>query len=123
MEKYDITDAELEIMQILWEKGKCSFQEITIELEKTKQRSKSTIKTLLYRLVDKDSVRIKKIGLKDAVYEANISYQKYLSKQNQSFLDKLYKGSAQKLLLNFVEEKAVSKEELQKMIQLLESED
>ena len=39
------------------------------------------------------------------------------------FLGKLYQGSAEKLLLNFVEDKTISKEELQKLVNMLESED
>ena len=33
------------------------------------------------------------------------------------------KGNVEKLLLNFVEDKTVSKEELQKLVNMLESED
>ena len=48
-DKYDITDSELEIMQVLWNNGNCGLAEIVAELDKTKKRNKNTVKTLLYR--------------------------------------------------------------------------
>lgn len=121
-DKYDITDAELKIMQILWEKKECSLNEI-IERLKQEDKNKNTVKTLLRRLILKGSVKSKKTNLRDAVYVSKVSKDKFLQSQNENFVKKLYNGSTDKLLLNFVENKKVSKEELQKLIDILESED
>lgn len=122
-DKYDITDSELEIMQVLWNNGDSGLTEIVTELDKTKPRNKNTVKTLIYRLVDKGSIKSKKSNRQGFVYSPTISERKYLAKANTSFLEKLYKGNMEKLLLNFVEDKAVSKEELKKLVDMLESED
>ena len=122
-DKYDITDGELEIMQVLWNNGNCGLAEIVAELDKTKKRNKNTVKTLLYRLVDKGAVQSQKVNGQEFSYAATITEKKYLSKANNSFLSKLYKGNVEKLLLNFVEDKTVSKEELQKLVNMLERED
>lgn len=122
-DKYDITDSELEIMQVLWNNGNCGLAEIVAELDKTKKRNKNTVKTLLYRLVDKGAVKSQKVNGQEFSYAPTITEKKYLSKANNSFLSKLYKGNVEKLLLNFVEDKTVSKEELQKLVNILESED
>ena len=121
-DKYDITDAELEIMQILWENKECSLNEI-IEGLKQEDKNKNTVKTLLRRLILKGSVKSKKTNLRGAVYVSKVSKDKFLQSQNENFVKKLYNGSTDKLLLNFVENKKVSKEELQKLIDILESED
>ena len=122
-DKYDITDSELEIMQVLWNNGNCGLAEIVAELDKIKKRNKNTVKTLLYRLVDKGAVKSQKVNGQEFSYTPTITEKKYLSKANNSFLSKLYKGNVEKLLLNFVEDKTVSKEELQKLVNMLESED
>lgn len=122
-DKYDITDGELEIMQVLWNNENCGLAEIVAELDKTKKRNKNTVKTLLYRLVDKGAVKSQKVNSQEFSYTATITEKKYLSKANNSFLSKLYKGNVEKLLLNFVENKTVSKVELQKLVDMLESED
>lgn len=123
LDKYEITDSELEIMQVLWKNGDSSLGQIVEELDKTKKRNKNTVKTLIYRLVDKGSVSSKNTGGLGFCYKAEIAENEYLKKENKSFVEKLYKGNVQKLLLNFVEDKAVSKEELRRLLDMLESED
>lgn len=122
-DKYDITDAELQIMQILWKEKKCDLNKIMQELNTEGDKNKNTIKTLLRRLILKGSVKSKKIGLKETIYVPMVKQEKFLNNQNETFLNRLYNGCTGDLLLNFVENKKVSKEELQKLIDILESED
>ena len=102
--KYNITDAELEIMKELWENKQLSLNELTEKLNEKEPRNKNTIKTLLYRLIEKGAVK---------------SINKN-QKENQSFLNKLYNGNTSNMLLNFVENKEISKEELKKLIEMIE---
>ena len=121
--KYDITDSELEIMQVLWNNGSSTLADIVSELDKTKKRNKNTVKTLIYRLVDKQAVQSQKNGGQGFLYSPLITEKKYLLKANNSFLKKLYQGSAEKLLLNFVESQTVTKKELQNLIDYLNKEE
>ena len=121
--KYDITDAELEIMQVLWENKECDLNKIIYELNEEKDKNKNTVKTLLRRLILKGAVQSKKTNLRDTVYISKVNKNKFLENQNESFLKKLYNGNTENLLLNFVENKKVSKQELQKLIDILESEE
>ena len=121
--KYEITDAELEIMKVLWENGELTLNEIVKILSKNEKKNKSTIKTLLYRLIEKESVMSITNNKKEHTYKAIVSKDEYLKKANESFLEKLYNGSTNKLLLNFVEEKKISKKDLQDLLDLIESED
>lgn len=118
--KYNITDAELEIMKELWENKKLSLNELTEKLNEKEPRNKNTIKTLLYRLIEKGAVKSINKNQKENKFKANISKEKYLKKENQSFLNKLYNGNTSNMLLNFVENKEISKEELKKLIEMIE---
>lgn len=122
-DKYDITDAELEIMQVLWKNEQCDLNTIMDELNSDSEKNRNTIKTLLRRLILKGSVESKKHGIKDTVYVPKVKKEKFLANQNDNFLKKLYNGKMGNLLLNFVENKKVSKEELQHLIDILESEE
>ena len=122
-DKYDITDAELEIMKVLWENKQCDLNTIIEKLSSNTDKNRNTVKTLLRRLIMKGSVASKKINSKDTVYIPKVNKNKFLTNQNETFLNKLYNGKMGNLLLNFVENKKVSKEELQKLIDILESED
>ena len=118
--KYNITDAELEIMKELWENKQLSLNELTEKLNKKEPRNKNTIKTLLYRLIEKGAVKSINKNQKENKFKSNISKEKYLKKENQSFLNKLYNGNTSNMLLNFVENKEISKEELKKLIEMIE---
>ncbi len=121
-DKYDITDAELEIMQVLWEYGQCDLNTILDKLNRKSDKNKNTIKTLLRRLMLKGSVESKKMGL-NTVYVPKVKKEKFLANENEYFLEKLYNGKMGNLLLNFVENKKVTKEERQRLIDILESEE
>lgn len=118
--KYNITDAELEIMKELWENKQLSLNELTEKLNEKEPKNKNTIKTLLYRLIEKGAVKSINKNQKENKFKANISKEKYLKKENQSFLNKLYNGNTSNMLLNFVENKEISKEELKKLIEMIE---
>lgn len=123
MKKYEITDAELEIMKVLWKNKELTLNEIVEILSKKEKKNKSTIKTLLYRLIEKGSVKSITKNKKENTYKAEIKKEDYLKKENETFLTKLYNGSTNKLLLNFVEEKKITKKDLKDLLDLIESED
>ena len=123
MKKYEITDAELEIMKVLWKNEELTINEIVEILSKKEKKNKSTIKTLLYRLIEKGSVKSIAKNKKENTYKAEIRKEEYLKKENENFLTKLYNGSTNKLLLNFVEEKKITKKDLESLLNLIESED
>ena len=121
--KYKITEAELEIMKVLWEKESQTLNQIVKTLSQEGSKNKSSIKTLVYRLVEKGSVSsIEKAGRENEFF-ANITQEEYLKKENESFLKRLYHGSTNQLLLNFVEEKKITKKDLQDLMDMIESEE
>lgn len=92
-----ISDAELEVMRILWrEKQPVSFTDIRIKLQDTKRWEKSTINTLIRRLAEKGVVSSQKQDM--LYYTPNISEAEYSQAEEQSMIDKLYDGNAK----NFV---------------------
>ncbi len=119
--KYEITDAELEIMNVLWENKPLTLKEIVENLSQKEVKNKSTIKTLLYRLVEKGSVISKTTSnQKQNTFEPAIAQKQYQRKASESFIQKLYHGSTNKLLVNFVEEKKISKKDLQELLDLID---
>lgn len=115
-----ITDAELEIMKVLWEKKSLTLNELVEELSKDEPKNKSTIKTLLYRLIDKNIVKSVEKNKKENEYKPLISEKKYLKSVNETFLDKLYDGNVNNMLLNFVEDKKITKEEIEKLLNIID---
>ena len=92
-----ISDAELEVMKILWrEKQPVPFSDIRTELNRKKSWEKSTIATLLRRLVGKGAISVQEKEVH--YYTPNILKEDYIMSREKSLIDKLYEGSAK----NFV---------------------
>lgn len=87
-----ISNAELEVMKILWrEKMPVSFTDIRLELQSTKGWEKSTINTLIRRLVDKEVIFTEKREM--MYYTPNITDTEYVQSETQNMIDKLYDGN------------------------------
>lgn len=114
-----ISDSELEVMKILWERGECTSPEIIDALSKQINWGKTTIKTLISRLVSKGAIeQIKRDG-ELYIYKVAISEKDYKKSENENFVTKLYKGSVNNMLLNFVEQKQISKQDLEKLLEII----
>lgn len=125
-EQYEITEAELEIMQVLWKNKRGNLTTIMEELSKkskNEERNKNTIKTLIHRLIQKGAIESQKVNNKEVEYIPKINEKKFIAKESNSFLNKFFNGNTEKLLLNFVENKKVTKNELQKPIDILEQDE
>jgi len=94
---HKIADSELEIMRILWREGRpMPFAEIRAELEETKGWKKSTIQTLVLRLRDKGIIATHDKYV--TMYSANISQEAFIQSEGQTFIDRLFGGSAKNLV-------------------------
>ena len=89
-EQYEITDAELEIMQVLWKNSGCNLTTITQELSRNENKNKNTIKTLIHRLIQKGAIESQKINNKEVVYVTKINKKKFIKKESNSFLEKFF---------------------------------
>ena len=121
-----MTEAELEIMQVLWKNKRGNLTTIMEELSKkskNEERNKNTIKTLIHRLIQKGAIESQKVNNKEVEYIPKINEKKFIAKESNSFLNKFFNGNTEKLLLNFVENKKVTKNELQKLIDILEQDE
>lgn len=117
--KYEITEAELPIMKVLWDNGKMTSPEIFEHLE----GNVSTFKTLLKRLVKKGSVKTEEINTRTFWYQPAIDEQAYINHERKGFLQRVFNGSKQKMLLNFVQEEKISKEEIEQLLAMIEGDE
>ena len=115
-----ISDSELEVMKVLWEIGTCTSPQIIEILTQKTKWGKTTIKTLISRLVAKEAIKQNKKGGQLYSYEALITEKEYKKGENENFIAKLYKGSVNNMLLNFVEQKQISKGDLEKLLKIIE---
>lgn len=117
-----ISDAELEVMKILWETGDTTSTQIIEHLSETSIWKPKTIHTLIARLVEKKAIDAKKIDGKSYLYSANVAEEDYKSYASKSFLKQLFNGSINLMVANYVKEQKLTKTEIDELKKLLDEE-
>ena len=108
MKACNISDAEWEVMTVVWEKAPVSASDLVEVLEKRKGWHSRTTRTLLDRLLKKEVLKIKP-DTKPALYEARVSMAKALRQESNSFMERVFGGEPLSMLLHLVDEADLSK--------------
>lgn len=117
-----ISDAELEIMKIVWSSPDAPtlFSHLMDELAaKGRPCQKNTLIVLLSRLVGKGFLRAKKVGRRNE-YTALVPEAEYQTAQTRHFLDKIYEGKIGGLVTNLISADLLTDEEYEELRKLLE---
>lgn len=117
-----LSDAELEIMKMIWENEEETtlFSYLMEELAaQGKPCQKNTLIVLLSRLVGKGYLRATKVGRRNE-YVPLITETAYQTAQTQSFIDKVYEGSVKGLVTNLITADFLTQEEYEELKALLE---
>lgn len=112
-----ISDSEVEVMRVFWEAGEeLPMADIRKTLEKTSKWETSTIKTLLRRLCDKGVV----LAVKKEVYyyRPAVSESEYNEYTTQNLIDRLYSGSAKKLVASLLGSKKLDESDIEELREL-----
>ncbi len=117
-----LSDAELEIMKIIWENQEETtlFSYLMEEVAaQGKPCQKNTLIVLLSRLVGKGYLSATKIGRRNE-YVPLISETAYQTAQTQHFIDKVYEGSVKGLVTNLITGDMLTEEEYEELKKILE---
>ncbi len=114
-----ITDSEWVIMKVLWEKSPLLNREIIKRVSEISTWSSKTIDTLLRRLVDKGAVGFNAVNSKIREYYPLVSHEECEKVESETFLRKVYDGSVSMLIAGLLKHQRVSKEELEKLRELI----
>lgn len=115
----DVTDAELAVLQILWERGASSRRQIADALYPGEGSARfTTVQKLLERLEAKGHVER---GLDEGtvIFTARIDREQLISRRLLEVADKLCGGSLTPLLMNLVRAKSLTAREVQELQDLL----
>lgn len=117
-----LSDAELEIMKIVWENpSKVTLFPYIMEGLAARGRpcQKNTLIVLLSRLMNKGYLNAQKIGLRNE-YTTLISETEYQTAQTKNFVNKIYEGNVNDLVCNLISGDLLSEEEYLELKKLLE---
>lgn len=116
--KVDISEAEWEVMRIIWALNEAYTNEVIKQLQAKKDWSESTIKTLIRRLVQKGFLKIKRIGRK-FIYYPTISENEMMVNETQDLMLHMCDMHKGKVLINILKDVPLSQADILTMQQEL----
>lgn len=113
-----LSEAEWIIMQILWQNPPRTIMQLTRDLAEEKGWAKTTVMTLLNRMEGKGAVRWEDGGRARQYYPA-VDQAEISAQETRGFIDRVYNGSIGLMLNNLIEDKSLSKSDIDELYDLL----
>jgi BlaI family transcriptional regulator, penicillinase repressor len=105
------TESELEILQVIWEKGQCSVRDVHEELAKTKDAGYTTTLKLMQIMHDK-GLLVRDTSSKTHLYKAVITREQAQTTALDKILSTVFKGSTSDLVIQALGNRRTSKDEI-----------
>ena len=102
------------VMQILWDRQQATSDEVRKALPQDQEFKASTIRTILRRLEEKQYLRHDVEG-RTFVYRPRVKPESVASRQVLGIIDKLCRGSVEKLLVGMVDDELITPEKLREL--------
>ncbi|MDM5225072.1 BlaI/MecI/CopY family transcriptional regulator [Cytobacillus sp. NJ13] len=117
-----ISEAEYEVMKVVWKYESISTPEVVEKLSKKSDWKPNTIHTMLARLVKKNALQARKEG-RVFIYTSLIEEHKYVEQKSKSFLQQFFGGTLNSMVLNFIENEQLSNEDISELKKILSKKD
>ena len=116
--KTTLTDVELEIMQVVWDKGSATVRDVYETVNARRKIAYTTVMTMMRVLEQKGHVD-KSDEERAYVYRPAKPKKQVIGAMVTDFLNRVFNGSAEPLLVHLAEEGELSQENLKQVKRLL----
>lgn len=113
-----ITEAEWEVMAVVWEQSPAAASAIAETLAQKKQWTLATIRTLLRRLVNKGALE-QQVDGKRFLYVPKVSMEACIRQESESFLDRVLGRARSATLVHLVRKADLTPEDIKELRQVL----
>lgn len=117
-----ISEAEWQVMNVVWDRQPVMAQEIIKSLAETNEWSPATIRTFLHRLVKKGALKHTQDGNR-YVYATTQPRTRLVRRASRTFLESVFAGETVPLIAHFVKNQRLSSEEIRQLRDLLDHEE
>ena len=115
-----LTEAELRIMEVLWQRGTGTVQQVLEAMPGKPVLAYNSVLTIIRILEKKGDVRHVKDG-RAHVYAPQIEREDARRSEVRHLVNRFFKNSHEQLVLNILEEQGVDQEELERLKELLKA--
>jgi BlaI family transcriptional regulator, penicillinase repressor len=113
-----LTPQELELMKIVWQKGRVTVRDVFETLLERRKIAYTTVMTMMRVLERKGYVTAKRAN-RAFVYRPARPERQVLRSMVREFVDRVFNGSAQPLLVHLMEDRRLSPKELEELERLI----
>jgi len=113
-----LTDQELEIMKIVWQRGSATVREVYEEMLRHRKIAYTTVMTMMGILEQKGRLKKTEDG-RAFVYTPTEPQTKVVGSMVQEFVRRVFNGSAQPLLVHLVENLEADDDQIDEIRKLL----
>ncbi len=112
---------QLQIMEVLWRRGRATARQITDELSRNKPIAHSTVQTLLRKLEAKGAVT-HDVEERTFIFRPLYQQTEVTASATRDLLTRVFHGSVYGLVAHLLQNEAISPEERQRLRELIERE-
>ena len=112
------TDLELDILKVVWQRGQATVREVYQDLLKQRKIAYTTVLTIMGILEHKGRLK-KTAGERAYVYSPAQPQAQVMDTMVKEFVDRVFDGAAQPLLVHLVERSRIGPEELDQLEDLV----
>jgi len=113
-----LTPQELELMKIVWQKGEATVRDVYETLLERRRIAYTTVMTMMRVLEKKGHVKARREN-RAYVYRPSRPERQVVRSMVREFVDRVFNGSAQPLLVHLVEDRKLSPKELEELERLI----
>jgi BlaI family penicillinase repressor len=117
MKSVKISDAEWQVMNLLWERSPLTGGEIIAALQKKSAWRPRTIRTLVDRLVEKGALKIITEGKRR--FAPLVSLETCVRVESRSFMERVFGGRPASMLLHIIKDAKLTPREIDQLKKLL----
>ena len=117
--KPKISEAEWEVMKVLWNRSPVTANEVISALSGKTAWNPRTIRTLINRLVAKKALGFEKTG-RQYRYHPLVSEEASVQTETKSFLERVNGGTLKPILAAFLEEQKLTPDEIAELKEILD---
>jgi BlaI family transcriptional regulator, penicillinase repressor len=122
MAQVSISDAEWQVMNVVWDRQPLTAQEVVARLEQEADWAAATIKTMLHRLVKKQVLTYEPQGNR-YVYRSRVRRTDCVRQASRSFLERVFDGEPGPLLAHFMRNTKLSAEDIAELRRILDEQE
>lgn len=115
-----LSPAQLELMQIVWERGEVTVSDVWKELSQSRTIARNTVQTMMVRMEDKGWLAHRPSG-QTFIYSAAAPRKRKLSKTVWEMVDSLFAGSAEDLVSALLSERGLSKQQADRLREAIDA--